>query len=77
MKGCSNYTGDCGPFSESTVNGKTMDGRSEAPNNVEVECGFDNTSYAGIMRVTWERPRKSNGDIQKYKVKLLFTITHG
>ncbi|GLH05083.1 Tyrosine-protein phosphatase 69D [Gryllus bimaculatus] len=69
MSACSEYTRQCGSWSE-TVNGTTMDGVSGPPENVSVVCKFDNVSGSSSVIVTWAPPRDPNGKIGRYDVTL-------
>lgn len=71
---CSDYSGLCGPWSES-VNGTTMDGMSGPPSNASMECRFDNISHTNFIHVSWEPPVHPNGIIQSYDVNLVGNAT--
>ncbi|KAF5281454.1 hypothetical protein FQR65_LT14688 [Abscondita terminalis] len=66
---CNEYSHQCGPWSLK-VNGTTMDGISGPPENVSVECKFDNISLTSFIFVTWKPPLKPHGIITSYNVNL-------
>lgn len=67
---CNEYSHQCGPWS-SRVNGTTMDGISSPPENVSVECKFDNISQTSFVIVAWKPPIKPHGTITSYNVSSL------
>lgn len=67
---CSEYTRVCGPWSRE-VNGTTLEGIPEQPENVTVTCRFDNISQFSSVLATWKPPRHAFGTIKQYKVVLL------
>lgn len=66
---CSEYLKKCGNWSEE-VNGTTLDGVSDPPINVSVQCRFDNISHASFVYVTWQPPANPYGQITHYNVIL-------
>lgn len=66
---CSEYLKKCGNWSEA-VNGTTLDGVSDPPVNVSVQCRFDNISHASFVYVTWQPPANTFGVITHYYVVL-------
>ncbi|XP_044741511.1 tyrosine-protein phosphatase 69D [Chrysoperla carnea] len=69
VRACNEYTGQCGLYSQ-VVNGTTMDGAAGPPENVQVQCKFDNISQTSFLFVTFEPPKKPNGKIVHYNVQL-------
>ncbi|KAL0276002.1 UNVERIFIED_CONTAM: hypothetical protein PYX00_003690 [Menopon gallinae] len=66
---CSEYTKTCGNWSEE-VSGTTSDGVSDPPENVTVQCRFDNISHASLVFVTWQPPKNPYGQITHYQLVL-------
>lgn len=66
---CSEYTRLCGAWSRE-VNGTTLEGIPEPPENVTVQCRFDNISQFSSVHVTWRPPTRPFGTIAQYKVVL-------
>lgn len=64
---CNEYSHQCGPWSEK-VNGTTLDGISGPPENVTIECKFDNISHASFVFVTWKPPLQPHGTVVSYNV---------
>lgn len=69
ISACSEYLRKCGNWSEE-VNGTTLDGVSDPPVNVSVQCRFDNISHASFVYVTWQPPINPFGQITHYNVIL-------
>lgn len=70
ISACSEYTRECGAWSRE-VNGTTLEGIPEPPENVTVTCRFDNISQFSSVLATWKPPRHAFGTIAQYKVVLL------
>ncbi|KAG7207852.1 hypothetical protein KM043_009453 [Ampulex compressa] len=66
---CSEYTKECGNWSIE-VNGTTLDGVASPPQNLSVNCRFDNISSSSFISITWIHPEKPNGVITRYNIKL-------
>jgi len=66
---CSEYTKSCGPWSRE-VNGTTLEGTPEPPENLTIQCRFDNISQYSSVYLTWRPPKRANGAIAQYKVVL-------
>ncbi|KAK6641042.1 hypothetical protein RUM44_012741 [Polyplax serrata] len=69
ISACSDYLRKCGNWSKE-VNGTTLDGVSDPPVNVSVQCRFDNISHASFVYVTWQPPVNPYGQITHYNVIL-------
>lgn len=66
---CNEYSHQCGSWS-GKVNGTTMDGISGPPENVTIDCKFDNISHTSFVFVTWKPPSQPHGTIMSYNVIL-------
>lgn len=66
---CSEYLKECGPWSN-ICNGTTLDGISDPPVNVNLNCRFDNISHTSFVFVSWNQPKNPNGKITHYNVVL-------
>ncbi|XP_033338390.2 protein tyrosine phosphatase 69D isoform X1 [Megalopta genalis] len=66
---CSEYTKECGNWSVE-VNGTTLDGVASPPQNLTVNCKFNNISSSSFISITWFHPQKPNGEITRYNIKL-------
>ncbi|XP_043249228.1 tyrosine-protein phosphatase 69D-like isoform X1 [Colletes gigas] len=66
---CSEYTKECGNWS-TEVNGTTLDGVANPPQNLSVNCRFDNISSSSFISITWIHPEKPNGVITRYNIQL-------
>lgn len=66
---CSEYTKECGNWS-TEVNGTTLDGVASPPQNLSVNCRFDNISSSSFISISWAHPEKPNGVITRYNIQL-------
>lgn len=66
---CSDYTKRCGNWS-AEEEGHTIDGVASPPQNVSVNCEYDNATGTGRVSVTWFPPEKPNGKITRYDIVL-------
>uniref|UniRef100_W4VRM2 protein-tyrosine-phosphatase n=1 Tax=Corethrella appendiculata TaxID=1370023 RepID=W4VRM2_9DIPT len=69
VRACSEYTKDCGNWSE-IVNGTTSDGLASEPINLKVVCSHSNITRHSSVSVTWDPPKQPNGKIISYQVNL-------
>ncbi|XP_012253102.2 tyrosine-protein phosphatase 69D isoform X2 [Athalia rosae] len=66
---CSEYTKECGEWSEEKLT-YTIDGVASPPRNLAVTCHFDYATSKSVVSVNWSAPEKPNGLIIRYDIKL-------
>lgn len=70
MTACNEYTKECGNWS-TLVAGTTLDGVAGAPENITMNCKYDNISNTGTVWTSWSPPKIPNGEIVHYIVRNL------